>query len=204
MLSFIKINFSVQVNLRDKFGEIMLYNMQQRACKLAGSEVCNSVESQLNRFALAGFDVLQCITLTDFYLNRLDRKERDRIEGLEFLDEKELLIQLLDHYCVCVAGNYAESEQILFNWKQHLFSFFLLFFYILNIYNWFSIQMIVAHYIYPNKFLLKFWCLNILLLFMPDKINFSTNVKSCDLTRFFLYYAVLYQLFIYRSPHLIC
>ncbi len=102
------------MNLIDKFGEIMLFNMQQRACKLAGSDVCSSIESQLVRFGEAGFDIRQCITLTDFYLNRLDREERERVEALEFLDEKELLIQLLDHYCVCIAGNYPEMQSILF------------------------------------------------------------------------------------------
>lgn len=102
------------VNLSDKFGEIMLYNMQQRACKLAGSDVCASIDSQLTRFGKAGFKIVQCITLTDFYLNRLEKAERERIEGLEFLDEKELLIQLLDHYCVCVAGNFPGAKDILF------------------------------------------------------------------------------------------
>lgn len=29
--------------------------------------------------------------------------ERQRIESLEFLDEQELLIQLLQHYAICVA-----------------------------------------------------------------------------------------------------
>jgi len=103
-----------QVNLSDKFGEIMLYNMQQRSCKLAGSDACSSIESQITRFKTNGFTSCQCITLTDFYLTKLDKKERQRIESLEFLDENELLIQLLDHYCICIAANY-DVTKIMFN-----------------------------------------------------------------------------------------
>lgn len=33
----------------------------------------------------------------------LPRDEVERIERIEFLDEKELLEQLLRHYCICVA-----------------------------------------------------------------------------------------------------
>jgi [phosphatase 2A protein]-leucine-carboxy methyltransferase len=33
----------------------------------------------------------------------LDGRERERIERLELLDEQELLVQLFQHYCICVA-----------------------------------------------------------------------------------------------------
>ncbi len=92
----------------------MLYNMQQRSCKLAGSDACSSIESQIIRFQTNGFTSCQCITLTDYYLTKLDKKERQRIESIEFLDENELLIQLLDHYCICIAANY-DVTKILFN-----------------------------------------------------------------------------------------
>lgn len=103
------------VNLTDKFGEIMLYNMQQRACKLAGSDICSSVRTQIERFNVCGFNACQCLTLTDYYTSKLDKSERTRVESLEFLDENELLIQLLDHYCVCVASNYQEGRELFFN-----------------------------------------------------------------------------------------
>lgn len=42
----------------------------------------------------------------------------NRIERLEFLDEKELLQQLLQHYCICWAGkdklNLGETYHFLF------------------------------------------------------------------------------------------
>ncbi|KAG9334797.1 hypothetical protein JZ751_006546 [Albula glossodonta] len=59
-----------QVNMEDRFGQVMVENLQRRQCNLAGVEVCRSLE----------------------------------IECLEFLDEKELLQQLLQHYCICWAS----------------------------------------------------------------------------------------------------
>jgi [phosphatase 2A protein]-leucine-carboxy methyltransferase len=88
--------------------------MQQRACKLAGSDMCSSIRTQIERFNVCGFSACQCLTLTDYYTNKLDKRERTRVESLEFLDENELLIQLLDHYCVCVAGNFMEARELFF------------------------------------------------------------------------------------------
>jgi [phosphatase 2A protein]-leucine-carboxy methyltransferase len=105
-----------QVNLNDKFGEIMLANMQLRECKLLGTDVCGSIDSQFNRFVSNGFDMNACqiTTMTDYYLNKLAESERVRIESLEFLDEKELLIQLMDHYCICIAANCLSLKFLLF------------------------------------------------------------------------------------------
>ncbi len=96
-----------QCNLNDKFGEIMLHNMQQRSCKLLGVDSCQSLESQKKSFTDNGFssDLCQVFTMTDYYQNRMSRTERERIESIEFLDEAELLFQLMDHYCICIAGN---------------------------------------------------------------------------------------------------
>lgn len=105
-----------QCNLNDRFGEIMLANMQNRACKLLGVESCGSIETQINRFADCGFlrENFQIITMTDYYLNKIEKSERDRIESIEFLDEKELLIQLLDHYCICIAENNSNMNHVTF------------------------------------------------------------------------------------------
>lgn len=96
-----------QCNLNDKFGEIMLENMQLRSCKLLGVEVCESIETQKNSFINNGFDskLCQVITMTNYYQNIMNKNERERIESIEFLDEAELLFQLLDHYCICLAAN---------------------------------------------------------------------------------------------------
>ncbi|XP_008566688.1 PREDICTED: leucine carboxyl methyltransferase 1 [Galeopterus variegatus] len=63
-----------QVNMDDRFGQIMIENLRRRQCDLAGVETCKSLESQVRE-----------------------------IESLEFLDEMELLEQLMKHYCLCWA-----------------------------------------------------------------------------------------------------
>lgn len=105
-----------QINLNDKFGEIMLSNMELRACKLLGVDVCKSIQTQIERFENAGFskDLIRVKTMTDYYLNVLDRNERERIESIEFLDETELFFQLMDHYCVCQVANAESLKNILF------------------------------------------------------------------------------------------
>lgn len=93
------LNFE-QINMNDRFGEIMLQNLKQRSCHLIGLNACQSKESQLERYRRANFTSMQCVTLNEFYHRYLDRKEKERIEAIDGgLDEKELLEQLFEHYC---------------------------------------------------------------------------------------------------------
>uniref|UniRef100_A0A8C9KZH3 Leucine carboxyl methyltransferase 1 n=1 Tax=Panthera tigris altaica TaxID=74533 RepID=A0A8C9KZH3_PANTA len=62
---------------------IVIENLRRRQCDLAGSQVGEQ-----------GGDIL-C---------RLPQAEASRIESLEFLDEMELLEQLMKHYCLCWAS----------------------------------------------------------------------------------------------------
>jgi [phosphatase 2A protein]-leucine-carboxy methyltransferase len=41
---------SSQVNMTDRFGEVMLFNLKGRGCALAGVEACASLNSQEERF----------------------------------------------------------------------------------------------------------------------------------------------------------
>lgn len=37
--------------------------------------------------------------------NSIPQTERKRVEALELLDEQEILLQLLQHYCIVTAAN---------------------------------------------------------------------------------------------------
>ncbi|EPQ05113.1 Leucine carboxyl methyltransferase 1 [Myotis brandtii] len=91
-----------QVNMDDRFGQIMIENLRRRQCDLAGVEPCKSLESQKERFLSNGWETASAVNMMELY-SRLPRAEVSRIESLEFLDELELLEQLMCHYCLCWA-----------------------------------------------------------------------------------------------------
>ena len=39
-----------QVNMGDRFGEVMVENLKQRDCELAGVEHCGSLQTQMDRY----------------------------------------------------------------------------------------------------------------------------------------------------------
>ncbi|XP_004604327.1 leucine carboxyl methyltransferase 1 [Sorex araneus] len=91
-----------QVNMNDRFGQIMIENLRRRQCDLAGVETCKSLESQKERLLVNGWETALAVDMMELY-SRLPRAEVSRIESLEFLDEMELLEQLMQHYCLCWA-----------------------------------------------------------------------------------------------------
>ncbi len=93
------VNFE-QINLHDRFGQIMIENLKQRSCHLVGMDSCRSLQSQSDRYLQANFTSASGITLNEFYKKYLNSKEKQRIEMIDGgLDEKELLEQLFEHYC---------------------------------------------------------------------------------------------------------
>lgn len=46
---FLNSKYSLQVNMNDRFGDIMLNNLRTRGCNLAGVEACTSLETQIHR-----------------------------------------------------------------------------------------------------------------------------------------------------------
>ncbi|KAM9411731.1 leucine carboxyl methyltransferase 1 isoform 1-T1 [Salvelinus alpinus] len=91
-----------QVNMLDRFGQVMIENLQRRQCNLAGVEVCQSLESQKERFLKTGWENADALDMMTVY-SVIPQDDVARIERLEFLDEKELLQQLLQHYSICWA-----------------------------------------------------------------------------------------------------
>ncbi|XP_066833738.1 leucine carboxyl methyltransferase 1 isoform X1 [Anser cygnoides] len=92
-----------EVNMTDRFGQIMIENLQRRQCNLAGVEVCRSLEAQRERLLLNGWENAHAIDMMKVY-SFLPQADVKRIEELEFLDEKELFEQLMQHYCICWAS----------------------------------------------------------------------------------------------------
>lgn len=90
-----------QVNMGDKFGEVMLENLRSRDC-LLHIEYCATLETQMKRCVDRGFEGADAMEMRHV-LASLPQADVQRIQRLEFLDEKELLDQLMSHYCFCWA-----------------------------------------------------------------------------------------------------
>lgn len=89
-----------QLNMNDRFGTIMMDNLSQRGCRMPGVPACQTKETQVSRLVTeSGWSGATCWTMNEIY-RLLPRDEVARAERLELLDERELVDQLFDHYCI--------------------------------------------------------------------------------------------------------
>lgn len=91
-----------QLNMNDRFGAVIVENMSSRGCGLPGVAACQSPAAQNGRFLARGYHGALCWTMSEVY-ELLPRDEVNRVEKLELFDEKELMRQLFEHYCVGIA-----------------------------------------------------------------------------------------------------
>uniref|UniRef100_A0A0B6YT44 Leucine carboxyl methyltransferase 1 n=1 Tax=Arion vulgaris TaxID=1028688 RepID=A0A0B6YT44_9EUPU len=88
-----------QVNMTDAFGQMMIQNLKARDCVLSGAGACASLQTQMNRFVNNGWMGGDALDMCAVY-KCLPQADVQRMERLEMLDERELLDQLLSHYCL--------------------------------------------------------------------------------------------------------
>ncbi|KAK6195518.1 hypothetical protein SNE40_000931 [Patella caerulea] len=88
-----------QVNMGDRFGQVMIDNLKTRDCYLYGVSACDSLQSQMQRFTSNGWRDADALEMNKVY-NCLPQSEIKRIEKLELMDERELMEQLFSHYCL--------------------------------------------------------------------------------------------------------
>lgn len=91
-----------QVNMNDRFGDVMLNNLRARGCSLAGVDSCTSLDTQISRFVNCGWSGARAWDMCQIY-DSIPIQERQRIEKIEMLDEGELLVQLFQHYSITLA-----------------------------------------------------------------------------------------------------
>jgi [phosphatase 2A protein]-leucine-carboxy methyltransferase len=93
-----------QCNMMDRFSEIMLANMNARHCDLMGVDACKSLETQMERFRANGLCHTKGWSLLEIFKKCLLPNSIEKISKIEFLDERELLEQLLEHYCIVIGS----------------------------------------------------------------------------------------------------
>eukprot|EP00118_Oscarella_pearsei_P004032 m.16747 g.16747 ORF g.16747 m.16747 type:complete len:312 (+) comp27113_c0_seq1:32-967(+) len=87
------------VNVGDRFGVIMMENLKMRMAAFLGADDCLSLDKQESVFLECGWEKSCAVDMLTVYGN-LPQNDLLRIERLEMLDERELLNQLLQHYCI--------------------------------------------------------------------------------------------------------
>ncbi|VDK32340.1 unnamed protein product [Taenia asiatica] len=95
-----------QVNMQDKFGEIMQSHFRDRSCELPGLAACGSLEEQKSRFLTNGWTEARAWTINEVF-GCFPQDAISRISRLEMLDDTEITQQLYDHYCIVLATNTA-------------------------------------------------------------------------------------------------
>lgn len=125
LLSWISAHFSQavfinyeQINIFDRFGEIMIENLKQRSCELLDLESCRSLDTQQSRFTTNGWESAEAWDMYHIYRMLIPHEEIERVERIEFLDEANLLEQLLTHYCIVVAKKGLPQLSIKFSNNQ--------------------------------------------------------------------------------------
>jgi len=88
------------INLNDKFGEVMKEHLRGRQCSLYGAQAdLPSKKKFYNKFSHVSGELM-----IDLY-HALPGVEKTRMERLEFLDEVDLLYDLLKHYAITWSFN---------------------------------------------------------------------------------------------------
>lgn len=92
------------VNLNDRFGKVMLDNLQGRHCALLGANGEPTLENQKSSYIAAGWEGAKSKDMMEVY-KKMPADDVRKVEELEFLDEVNLLHDLLRHYCISWSFN---------------------------------------------------------------------------------------------------
>ncbi|KHN98109.1 Leucine carboxyl methyltransferase superfamily [Metarhizium album ARSEF 1941] len=86
--------------LHDAFGDMMVSNLEARHIHMPSLQAYRDHHGQLARLRDSGFDSLGYATIGNTWNEWVDSKERERVDGLEGLDEVEEWNLLAAHYVV--------------------------------------------------------------------------------------------------------
>ena len=89
------------INPHDAFGKVMVSNLAARGIVLQTLRKYGSLEAQAARMKAYGIASSAGADVNTFWENGVDAVEKDRVAGLEMVDEVEEWELLAGHYCVC-------------------------------------------------------------------------------------------------------
>ncbi|CAI7641675.1 unnamed protein product [Penicillium bialowiezense] len=102
----------------DAFGEVMVSNLAARGIQLQTLHKYASLEAQRARFRDQGFGDGQAAGDVEFlWKNWVSEEEKDRVAGLEMLDEMEEWELLARHYCIAWGWRDQDDPSAFAGWK---------------------------------------------------------------------------------------
>ncbi|KAI9870501.1 MAG: hypothetical protein M1830_004150 [Pleopsidium flavum] len=100
------------INPHDSFGKVMVSNLASRGIVLQTLHKYSSFGAQKERLRILGFTSEQRVADVDYiWENWVSEEEKERVAGLEMLDEVEEWRMLARHYCVAWGSREGNSEE---------------------------------------------------------------------------------------------
>jgi len=93
----------------DAFGRTMIRNVESRGCAFSGIYDAPDVASAARRFTANAWSRAEAYDMNTIYSEKLDPRERARIERIEWFDEFEEWRLIMGHYCISLGVNGLES-----------------------------------------------------------------------------------------------
>ena len=101
----------------DAFGKVMVSNLAARGIVLQTLRKYGSLEAQAARMKAYGFEGTGGADINELWKKGVDEEEKERVAGLEMVDEVEEWELLAGHYCVVWAWR-AEGEGLWEAWRD--------------------------------------------------------------------------------------
>lgn len=89
------------INPHDAFGKVMVSNLAARGIVLQTLRKYGSLEAQAARLRFYGFEGSGGADVKNLWEQGVEKEEKERVAGLEMVDEVEEWKLLARHYCVC-------------------------------------------------------------------------------------------------------
>jgi [phosphatase 2A protein]-leucine-carboxy methyltransferase len=103
----------------DAFGRTMVSNLAARGIQLKTLPTYASLEAQRGRFREQGFGNGQAVADIEFIWKRwVNEDEKERVAGLEMLDEMEEWELLARHYCIAWGWRDRDDVPAFAGWKD--------------------------------------------------------------------------------------
>lgn len=104
----------------DPFGKTMVRNLMERGIQLQTLERYSGLEEQRQRLKDHGFIAssdgsiagAEAMDIDTIWHKWIDSEEKERVEGLEWMDEVEEFVLLARHYCICWGWRGFENDSL--------------------------------------------------------------------------------------------